>query len=156
MPEPTTTADNPKTYSTEAIRRMCQERREKMTARESAPPVVTAVVCGRSSAVTLTFSSGCAVSIPLSEFHELAGATPAELRDVTVIGSGGYIEWPRLDMTFEIGPLLLDLLGLKPVSARILASRAGSARSEAKAAASRTNGHKGGRPRKPRVVQAEK
>jgi hypothetical protein len=62
-------------------------------------------------------------------------------------GASGAIEWEDLDVQVTLAGLMAGVFGTKRYMAE-LARRAGQSRSPAKAAAARTNGAKGGRPRK--------
>ena len=59
-----------------------------------------------------------------------------------LIGYG--LHWPQLDEDYSVPGLMNGVFG----AAKWLAARAGRGTSEAKAAAARANGAKGGRPRK--------
>ncbi|MGB0913943.1 MAG: DUF2442 domain-containing protein [Phaeobacter italicus] len=74
----------------------------------------------------------------------LETATDDELASVEILGAGYGLHWEVLDTDFTVGGLLAGVFGTKSYMAR----RAGQATSPAKAAAARTNGAKGGRPRK--------
>lgn len=81
---------------------------------------------------------------PKQRYWGLADATPAQLAEVEVIDGGYALHWEELDADIAVPGLLLHLLNVKAWYARWL----GGAKSEAKAAAARENGKKGGRPRK--------
>jgi len=90
------------------------------------------------------------VAFPLSR---IGGFTASHLRlppeavfDVRIEDRGGSIAWPRLDINFSVAEMIPYLLGITTSSDS--ARRAGSVISEAKSAAARSNGARGGRPRK--------
>jgi|GEM_PF-2397980 len=112
MAEKLTQTIGAKSYSLSQLREMAQESKRKSSERSLHPPVVQSAECDPQHGVTLTFSTGCQVLIPMEEFHELRGATPEELRDVKLLGAAAYLEWPQLDMLFDIRQRLMDLLGL--------------------------------------------
>lgn len=112
MTEKLTQTIGAKSYSLAQLREMAQESKRKSAERSRHPPVVNTAECDPQHGVTLTFSTGCQVVIPMEEFHELRGATPDELRDVKLLGAAAYLEWPQLDMLFDIRQRLMDLLGL--------------------------------------------
>ena len=91
--------------------------------------------------------SGSAVAVPVEKVQGLAGATASQLRAVEVTGRGYGLHWPALDVDVAVPDLVAGCFGSKAWMSA-LARLAGSARSAAKAAASRSNGKKGGRPRK--------
>lgn len=67
-----------------------------------------------------------------------------ELAAVEIVGQGYALHWEALDVDLSLPGLMAGVFGTKTWMAR----RAGRATSAAKAAASRANGAKGGRPRK--------
>jgi hypothetical protein len=93
---------------------------------------------------------GATVVFPLSRIR---GFTQSRLRaaakavfDVEVQERGSAIAWPELDIDFSVAEMVPHVLGITTVSE--IARRAGSATSEAKSAAARSNGARGGRPRR--------
>jgi hypothetical protein len=96
--------------------------------------------------VMFEIRNGCVFGFPPPEnpYWGLKGATPAQLAEVEPIENGYGLHWEELDADLSIQGLMFDLLNIKAWYARWL----GGAKSEAKAAAARENGKKGGRPRK--------
>jgi hypothetical protein len=92
-------------------------------------------------------TSGVVISIPVDHIPYLAGATSAQLKHVTVSPTGAGVSWEQLDIDLSLDGLLINALGRSPL-ARALGRVGGAATSDAKAAAARANGKKGGRPRK--------
>ena len=74
----------------------------------------------------------------------LCDAGDAQLAEVEVIGNGFGLHWRTLDVDYTVPGLVNGIFG----TAKWMAARAGRTKSEAKAAAARANGAKGGRPRK--------
>jgi hypothetical protein len=98
---------------------------------------------GESDTISLRMQSGIRIAIPRKLVDELAGASGATLEKELAVGVGGdVVSVPSLDVDIAVPGLLRDLLGFN------IQRRGGQARSEAKAAASRANGTKGGRPPK--------
>jgi hypothetical protein len=97
--------------------------------------------------VNVELLSGSAVAVPIRKIQGLAKAKPAELKDVEVTGGGYGLHWPALDVDVAVPDLLAGCFGTRAWMSA-LARHAGKAKSEAKAAAARENGRKGGRPRK--------
>ncbi len=137
-----------KPYSMAQLRQMTLESRRKAKHRTKRLPRAVSVACEPKSGVTISMEDGCRVFIPMSEFHELRGASDGELRDVILRFNGLSIEWPRLDMTFAICERVAELFGLRVLVKDEFGRRGGQSTSPAKAAAARANGRKGGRPRK--------
>jgi hypothetical protein len=101
-----------------------------------------------SGRVTLDLNNGCAFVFPARALQGLEAATDEDLARIEVSGAGHGLHWPTLDADFTVPGLLMGLFGTRAWMAREQARKAGAARSEAKAAAARANGRKGGRPRR--------
>ena len=93
--------------------------------------------------------SGVAIAIPVERVQCLASAKPAAIRAVQVTGNGSGLRWQALDADLSVPDLVAGCFG-SGLWMRSLARNAGRVTSEAKAAAARENGRKGGRPRKER------
>ena len=78
----------------------------------------------------------------------LSTASDAQLESVKVTPSGEAVVWSELGVGLSATELLQTVFALKAAFAAHQ-SKAGRARTQAKSAASRVNGAKGGRPRKP-------
>ena len=96
--------------------------------------------------LALTLNSGFQCLVPVSAIGELRGATLEQLAMVTVTPLRDALAWDDLDVHVYVPGLLAEILGLMDPAAA--GRKGGSSRSEAKAAAVRENGKKGGRPRK--------
>jgi hypothetical protein len=96
--------------------------------------------------VMFELKNGCIFGFPppADPYWELADATPEQLANVEVDFGGRVLLWDEIDAGIVVPGLLLHLLNVKAWYAKWL----GGAKSEAKAAAARENGKKGGRPRK--------
>lgn len=109
-------------------------------------PVPAAVrfdaVAGR---LVVEFTNGAALLVPARSLQGLEDATDAELAEVELAGETG-LHWAGRDVDFTIAGLMEGIFG----TARFMDAqrKGGQSRSAAKAAASRANGAKGGRPRK--------
>lgn len=91
--------------------------------------------------------NGRRLAFPVEEVQGLAEATAAQLAEVELLGGGTGIGFPALDVDLYVPALAEGVYGNRAWMAR-LGRKGGKARSEAKRAASRSNGAKGGRPRK--------
>lgn len=94
--------------------------------------------------VVVDLANGCTFAFPPRLAQGLEKATEQELEAVEVLGAGYGLHWEALDADFSVPGLLAGIFGTRAHLAR----RAGQATSPAKAAATRANGLKGGRPRK--------
>jgi hypothetical protein len=78
----------------------------------------------------------------------LQHASRDDLAEIEVEAFGLGIHFPRLDVDLYVPALLEGVLGSRSWMAARLGAAGGRVRSSAKAAASRNNGKRGGRPRK--------
>jgi hypothetical protein len=93
--------------------------------------------------ITVEFDNGSAFAFPARSLQGLENAFDDDIADVELAGGTG-LHWPRLDADFTISGLMMGVFGSK---AHMDAwRRGGQSRSTRKAAASRANGAKGGRP----------
>lgn len=97
--------------------------------------------------VIVELTNGCSFIFPVDKAQGLAGASNKDLADVQVLGQGFGLHWEKLDADLSIPALVVGLFGSKAWMQE-LARRGGASTSPAKAAAARSNGAKGGRPRK--------
>jgi hypothetical protein len=98
----------------------------------------------------LTLRNGITVRFPREHIRELADADPGEIGEVEIQPGGDGISFRKLDVDISIPGLLAD--GLGPLFAKAMGRRARGRTTTKKAAASRQNGRKGGRPKKPAVA----
>jgi hypothetical protein len=98
-----------------------------------------------SERVIVEFTNGASFMFPARSLEGLDAATTRQLEEVELLGETG-LHWEELDVDYTIAGLMSGIFGSKAfMDAR---RRGGQSRSEAKVAASRANGAKGGRPRK--------
>ena len=97
--------------------------------------------------VTVRLVSGWSFSFDPRRYRFLKNASDEELSEVKPLGLGFALEWESIDQHLGVGPLILDLIGAKYLATEV-GRRNGSATSERKRTASRTNGKLGGRPKK--------
>jgi hypothetical protein len=115
--------------------------------------VVDATYRSRGDLVILALSNGMQVSIPRVLLQGLEEAEPEQLRRIEIEGLGTGLHWPALGIDHYVPGLLGGVFGTRRWMAE-LGKKGGRARSLVKAAASRRNGRRGGRPRKPSAKRA--
>jgi hypothetical protein len=98
----------------------------------------------RARAFHFAMRSGAAVTIPVAALREFDNATQGQLQEVKLVAAGSAIEHRGLDIDMSVHGIIRDVFGFGEIQQK----RAGSVKTVAKAASSRANGAKGGRPRK--------
>lgn len=111
---------------------------------ETEPRAATARYDRQLDRVIVDLTNGCTFAFPPRIAQGLETATADQLAEVEILGLGYGLHWEGLDVDLSLPGLMAGILGTKAYMAR----RAGQATSQAKAAAARANGAKGGRPRK--------
>jgi hypothetical protein len=101
----------------------------------------------RSNRIIVELRNGAGFLFPPELAQGLRGASARELANVEITPSGEGLRWPDLDADFSMPGLMMGMFGNKAWMTEF-ARRGGSATSAAKAASSRANGRKGGRPRR--------
>lgn len=94
--------------------------------------------------VMFQLKNGCVFGFPPRYGQGLENATAEQVAKVeAALWGGEALHWEELDADISVPGIMFDLLNVRGWYAKWL----GSATSEAKAAAARENGKKGGRPR---------
>lgn len=133
-------------HLTEAEFKAAEARGKEML--ETEPRAVSAGYDSKTGRVTVDLVNGCTYMFPAHLVQDLAEASPADLATIEVDGVGFNLHWPKLDADLYVPALIAGVFGTRNWMTKALARQAGRATSAAKAAASRANGAKGGRPRK--------
>lgn len=113
-------------------------------ARLNEPRATAARFDAKTGRFVVDLTNGCTFMFPQHLAQGLEDASPTKLAAVEVLGSGTGLHWEDLDVDLSVPGLLAGLFGTKAYMARL----AGQTTSEAKAAAARANGARGGRPPK--------
>lgn len=96
----------------------------------------------------VALANGASIAIPVHLIEGLRDAPSSARGDVRIEGIGYGLHWPDLDLDLSVPGLLSDVFGTRRWLDASRARTAGRTRSPAKSAAARSNGAKGGRPRK--------
>jgi hypothetical protein len=121
----------------------------RATRRRAAGPIaVAARYDRRRDRVVVNLDTGLELEFPPHRAQGLEAAAPADLTEIEISPSGFGIHFPRLDAHLYLPALLQGVFGSRSWMATQLGAAGGKARSVAKAAAARSNGKRGGRPRK--------
>lgn len=99
-------------------------------------------------ALLIGFADKSAVLLPIRNYPELAGLDRGELEQLKLGFAGRALCLDSCGLHVSIAGLLAASEDLMTVAKTVVAIKNGSRVSQAKAAASRENGKKGGRPRK--------
>lgn len=116
--------------------------------RATVPHAVSARIIRTRRALHVTLSNGVEMSVPVDLLEGLQGASLNDLAEMEMTPLGTGLHWPRLDADILVEGLIHGIYGTKHWMAAQMGRAGGSSASEAKAAAARRNGAKGGRPRK--------
>ncbi len=102
-----------------------------------------------SDAFVMTLRSGLVMHIPkhmIEELDNVPSGSPI-LSRVIILGRGFALAWDDIDESVKVADLIANALSQAPTASQ-MGKRGGSVRTDKKAASSRENGRKGGRPRK--------
>jgi Protein of unknown function (DUF2442) len=102
----------------------------------------------KTNRLIVSLHNGVELAVPVHLIQDLADTPPDQLSGVEVTPSGLGLHWPKLDADVYVPGLLSGVFGTKSWMASVMGARGGKVSSPAKADAARTNGTKGGRPKK--------
>lgn len=125
-----------------------EQAEKRMATLREAGHAVSARYDRRTSRVIVTLNTGVQLAFPTKLAEGLADASPESLAEIEISPAGLGLHWPQLDADVYVPALLQGVFGSKNWMARQLGANGGRSRTDAKVAAARENGLKGGRPRK--------
>ncbi len=135
-------------YSQEELQKQFAEATRRAAEADRVEPRAVSVSYDKKNArVVVELTTGVVVSIPARLLQGLVNASPHDLSNVIVSPQGTALHWRTLDADFSVSGLLAGVFGTRTWMAEV-GRKGGHVTSAAKAAASRANGHKGGRPPK--------
>jgi hypothetical protein len=111
------------------------------------PLAKTATYVPRLKLLIVELTNGRRLALPIEDLQGLENATAKQLQKVEIFALGTEISFPEIDVDLYVPSLIEGVYGNRRWMSE-LGKRGGSAKTEAKQAASRANGAKGGRPRK--------
>lgn len=146
MPSKTSAATGPESMEPSDL---AFEAASDAGAKTLAGPVATSArYDGGRDAIVVELDNGAFMGLPVGKLQGLQGASASQLDNILVEAKGLGLHWPDLDADLYVPALLEGIFGSRKWMAAQLGSTGGKAKSGVKAASSRRNGLKGGRPRK--------
>jgi Protein of unknown function (DUF2442) len=118
----------------------------KSAKRDEPLDVIEARYDRKLDALELTLRKGITVRFPRLQIWELADKSPDEVAEIEIQPGGDGLSFPRTDVDIYVPGLLREELGT--LFARALGRSSRGRTSPKKAASSKANGKKGGRPKK--------
>ena len=115
------------------------------------PTAVSACYDRRISRLVIDLSSGISVAFRPHDAQGLENSKPEDLAMIDISPSGLGLHFPALDADLYLPAILESFLGSRRWMAERHGKAGGQARSEAKSAAFRANGMRGGRPKNVQV-----
>jgi hypothetical protein len=119
--------------------------REDMAA---SPRAAAARYDRRRRRIVLSLDNGAELAFPPELAEGLDKASATDLAKIEISPTGLGLHWPNLDADLWLPALLNGVFGSPRWMAGIMGRKGGRSRTDAKVAAARANGMRGGRPRK--------
>jgi len=135
-------------YSEEELQQQYKEatrRGREADARE--PRAKSVAYDAKTRRLVIELRNGAVFLLPVYLLEGLADATNKQLSTITLMPGGSALHSDELDVDYSIPGLVAGVFGSKSWMSE-LGRKGGEIRSRAKAEAARTNGARGGRPRR--------
>lgn len=132
--------------TTDLVDRANQRARAR---RAKYPAALSARYDAKARKIVVSLANGVDLSFPPAIAEGLEGTRASQLSEIEVTAAGTGIHFPKLDADLYVPGLIEGVMGSRKWMAARLGAQGGRARTPRKAAASRENGKRGGRPRKP-------
>lgn len=119
------------------------------------PKADSASYDSKNAEVVIKLRNGATLLVPHNLIQGLQTDDISALADIELFLDGTEIHWPTLDVQYRVKSLIDGVFGTQRWIEQLkqhystIGTKGGSRKSKAKSAASRANGKKGGRPRKP-------
>ena len=110
------------------------------------PHAVAARYDQHADRIVIALNTGIEVGFSPRNAQGLDNATAGQLAEIEITPPGFSLHWPKLDADLYVPAILQGILGSRRWMAAQLGAVGGRSRSKVKAAASRENGKRGGRP----------
>jgi len=110
------------------------------------PRAISAAYLPKDDAVMIVLATGVTLTIPRTVLQGLENATLGDLTAVDIEDFGSSLRWNTLDVDHYVPALIDGIFGSRKWMSEA-GKRGGASRSEAKRAAAKENGRKGGRPK---------
>jgi hypothetical protein len=117
-----------------------------LRAQKTEPRAVAAHYDKEMNRLVVELRNGVVFIVPCPLIQGLRGASPEKIAAVKVMPRGAALHWDELDVQMSVTALLAGVFGTRAWMSE-LGRQGGRVSSEAKRAAVRENGRKGGRPR---------
>ncbi len=119
---------------------------------EKGPTAIAAHFDSSIGRLVIDLSTGLSIMFEPQAAQGLEEAKPEQLTEIEISPSGLGLHFPALDADLYLPSLLEGFMGSRKWIASQLGKSGGKSTSAAKSAAARSNGKRGGRPKKPRVA----
>lgn len=115
------------------------------------PRAIAALYRAKDDVIAIKLATGVELAIPRKLLQGLANADPRDVAQIEIEDAGVSLHWEALDVDHYVPGLIDGVFGTRKWMSEA-GKIGGLSRSEAKVRAARTNGRKGGRPRKRAAV----